>query len=197
MDQLTRLYIPPFFIENLKIWQGDDLRGGDGWRDRDFGRPEHPLQLQAQRRRQVSRRSHGYEQETVSGTNGRLKNRCYSADAPEGLAQKQRTSASACARRNSCNASLAGSVDRNSEPTGPVTWDIERMVSVGHVTVVRDDRRNHVDRAGTLLQSFLRLAIGLHAAKDIVRARCCRIVVEILGDALGAAATIESGQQSA
>jgi sulfur-oxidizing protein SoxY len=25
MDQLTRLYIPPFFIESLKIWQGDDL----------------------------------------------------------------------------------------------------------------------------------------------------------------------------
>ncbi len=25
MDQLTRLYIPPFFIENLKIWQGDQL----------------------------------------------------------------------------------------------------------------------------------------------------------------------------
>jgi sulfur-oxidizing protein SoxY len=25
MDQITRLYVPPFFIENLKIWQGDDL----------------------------------------------------------------------------------------------------------------------------------------------------------------------------
>ena len=25
MDQLTRLYIPPFFIDNLKIWQGSDL----------------------------------------------------------------------------------------------------------------------------------------------------------------------------
>ncbi len=25
MDQVTRLYVPPFFIENLKIWQGDDL----------------------------------------------------------------------------------------------------------------------------------------------------------------------------
>lgn len=25
MDQLTRLYIPPFFIENLKMWQGDEL----------------------------------------------------------------------------------------------------------------------------------------------------------------------------
>src|ERR1700690_1904370 len=25
MDQLTRLYVPPFFIENLKIWEGNDL----------------------------------------------------------------------------------------------------------------------------------------------------------------------------
>jgi sulfur-oxidizing protein SoxY len=25
MDQLTRLYVPPFFIDNLKIWQGGDL----------------------------------------------------------------------------------------------------------------------------------------------------------------------------
>jgi len=25
MDQLTRQYIPPFFIDNLKIWQGDEL----------------------------------------------------------------------------------------------------------------------------------------------------------------------------
>jgi sulfur-oxidizing protein SoxY len=25
MDQLTRLYIPPFFIDSLKIWQGDEL----------------------------------------------------------------------------------------------------------------------------------------------------------------------------
>jgi len=25
MDQLTRLYVPPFFIQTLKIWQGDDL----------------------------------------------------------------------------------------------------------------------------------------------------------------------------
>jgi sulfur-oxidizing protein SoxY len=25
MDQLTRLYIPPFFIDNVKIWQGDEL----------------------------------------------------------------------------------------------------------------------------------------------------------------------------
>src|SRR6202042_3949641 len=27
MDQLTRLYVPPFFIEDLKIWQGDELVG--------------------------------------------------------------------------------------------------------------------------------------------------------------------------
>src|ERR1700726_968453 len=25
MDQVTRLYVPPLFIDNLKLWQGDDL----------------------------------------------------------------------------------------------------------------------------------------------------------------------------
>ena len=25
MDQLTRQYVPPFFIDNLKVWQGDEL----------------------------------------------------------------------------------------------------------------------------------------------------------------------------
>ncbi len=25
MDQVTRLYIPPFFVQSLKIWQGDEL----------------------------------------------------------------------------------------------------------------------------------------------------------------------------
>jgi sulfur-oxidizing protein SoxY len=25
MDQLTRLYIPAFFVQSLKVWQGDDL----------------------------------------------------------------------------------------------------------------------------------------------------------------------------
>jgi sulfur-oxidizing protein SoxY len=25
MDQLTRLYVPPFFVETLEVWQGDDM----------------------------------------------------------------------------------------------------------------------------------------------------------------------------
>jgi sulfur-oxidizing protein SoxY len=25
MDQVTRLYIPPFFVHSLKVWQGDQL----------------------------------------------------------------------------------------------------------------------------------------------------------------------------
>jgi sulfur-oxidizing protein SoxY len=25
MDQLTRLYVPPFFVHDMKVWQGDDL----------------------------------------------------------------------------------------------------------------------------------------------------------------------------
>ena len=47
MDQVTRLYVPPFFIENLKIWQGDDLvmamEGGIAISED----PDHPFQLSA------------------------------------------------------------------------------------------------------------------------------------------------------
>jgi sulfur-oxidizing protein SoxY len=25
MDQVTRLYIPPFFVHSLKVWEGDEL----------------------------------------------------------------------------------------------------------------------------------------------------------------------------
>ena len=72
MDQLTRLYIPPFFIENLKIWQGDDLVRDDGWRDRDLGRSEHPFQLQAQWRRRSFASRPSIPARTYSGTNGRI-----------------------------------------------------------------------------------------------------------------------------
>src|ERR1700730_16911922 len=51
----------------------------------------------------------------------------------------------------------------------------------GHVAIVRNDRCDHVDRAGTFLQDFLRLTVRLHAAKDIVSARRRRVIVEVLG----------------
>ncbi len=58
---------------------GRRSRDGDGWRDRDLGRSEHPFQLQAQRRRQFSRRSASIPASICSRTNGRSRNRCCSS----------------------------------------------------------------------------------------------------------------------
>src|SRR5665213_2767402 len=77
MDQLTRLYVPPFFIENLKIWQGDDLvrRWTAASRSRKTrisvsttGRTGHPS---FGPRPPIPARK-------CSAANGRLKNRCCS-----------------------------------------------------------------------------------------------------------------------
>ena len=48
----------------------------------------------------------------------------------------------------------------------------------GNIAPVRQDGRDDVDRARTLLQGPARLLIGLHAGKDIVDPRRGRIVVE-------------------
>ena len=49
----------------------------------------------------------------------------------------------------------------------------------GDVAIIWQKRGNDIDRAGTLLERDLRLAVGLHAAKDVVYARRSWIVVEI------------------
>src|ERR1700740_1200879 len=49
----------------------------------------------------------------------------------------------------------------------------------GDVAIIWQKRGNHIDRAGTLLERNLRLAVGFHAAKDVVHARGSWIVVEI------------------
>ena len=56
MDQVTRLYVPPFFIETLEVWQGEDLvlalDGGIAISED----PQPPFQLPAKRLREFSRR---------------------------------------------------------------------------------------------------------------------------------------------
>src|SRR5436190_1392613 len=41
----------------------------------------------------------------------------------------------------------------------------------GNVAIIRQKRSNDIDRAGTLLERNLCLAVGFHAAKDVVHAR--------------------------
>ena len=129
MDQLTRLYVPPFFIENLKIWQGDDLvmamDGGIAISEDPNIRFNYKPNGAANFRAEAIDTSKDQFKDEWLIEKSMLSWRQFLTNS----AQKQRISASACARRNSCNAALACSVDRNSEPTGPVTWDIEIIVS--------------------------------------------------------------------
>ena len=94
------LYIPPFFIEKFKVWQGEELMVA---MDGGIAISEDP-------NIRFNYRPNGAEDFRVEGStrasmcsraNGRLKSRCYRRRRS---AQKQRISASACARRNSCSA---------------------------------------------------------------------------------------------
>ena len=77
MDQLTRLYIPPFFIENLKIWQGDtllvEMEGGIAIsEDPNLRFNFKPNGVDKFRVEAVT----DTEPESVPGRNGRWKSRC-------------------------------------------------------------------------------------------------------------------------
>ena len=54
-------------------------------------------------------------------------------------------------------------------------------VSARDIAVIGQQRGDDVDRAGALLDRLPRLAIGLHAAKDIFGARRGRIIVDVVG----------------
>src|SRR5262249_37114341 len=59
-----------------------------------------------------------------------------------------------------------------------------RQAQIGfgrNIAVIRQNRRDHVDRAGALLQRPPRFAIGLHAGENIVGARGGGIIVELGG----------------
>jgi quinoprotein dehydrogenase-associated SoxYZ-like carrier len=95
----------------------------DGRRHLDLGRPELPLQLRSQWRRDVPRRSQGHRRQAVpAGVAG-------DRDVTPDRFQKQRTSASACARRRSFSALLACSVVRNWEPRSPMVCAMLSTVS--------------------------------------------------------------------
>ena len=171
-DQVTLLYIPAHFVDELSVWQGDALLfsmvGGISISED----PNFRFDFIPERRRGIPRRRQGYRRQAVpAGVAG---------DRDVALRQKQRTSASACARRRSLSAVLACSVVRNCAPRSPV---ICAMLSNGlgrDVALVGQHRGDDVDRAGALLERAPRVAIRLHAGEDVVGARDGRIVVEIL-----------------
>ena len=45
MDQVTQLYVPAFFVNELRLWQDDSLVLDDGRRHFNFGRSQYPVHL--------------------------------------------------------------------------------------------------------------------------------------------------------
>ncbi len=122
MNQVTRLYIPAFFVNDLKIWQGKDLilamKGGISISEN----PEHSFRLSAERHGAVPGQSGRYQEGRLHGPMAR---RAFGHVAPRRRpiagAQKQRTSASACARRSRLTASRDWAGERNMAPNRPGT----------------------------------------------------------------------------
>ncbi len=131
MDQLTRLYVPPFFIENLKIWQGDELvvtmDGGIAISEdpnirfnyKPNGAANFRVEAVDTSKERVQGRMADREIDALVGIRFERHIGLRNSEFPLPPARGGIPAAPA----------LACSVDRNSEPTGPVTWDIERMVS--------------------------------------------------------------------
>ena len=75
MDQVTRLYVPPFFVETLEVWQGDDLvlalDGGIAISED----PNLRFNYRPKRLRELPREGASIRARTFSKANGRLRNR--------------------------------------------------------------------------------------------------------------------------
>ncbi len=128
MDQVTQLYIPPFFVNQVKLWQDDSPVSGRGRRNLDFGRPQHPVHLYFERRETLPGRGQGYRR---SRLRARMDGRRFGHVRRLGSSrlQKHLTSASAWARRRSFRALAACSEVRNCPPRLPRTCDMLSTVS--------------------------------------------------------------------
>ena len=112
MDQVTQLYVPAFFVNELRLWQDDSLVLTHGRRHFDFGRSQYQVHLRVERREALPCRSKGHRGTRLPA---RMEGRQF-RDLMRHAArcrQKQRTSASACARRRSLSALVACSDVRN------------------------------------------------------------------------------------
>ena len=116
MDQISRLYMPAYFVQDLKIWQGDELLLA---MEGSIGISEDPNI----RFSYVPNGTQAFRVEVVDTDNrvvqGRVAVRSAGDVAIRRDDQKQRTSASAWARRRSLVAVLACSGERNMVPNSP------------------------------------------------------------------------------
>ena len=128
MDQVTQLYIPAFFVNELRLWQDDSLvltmEGGISISED----PNIRFTYVSNGAKTFPRRGKGYRGTRLPA---RMEDRRF-RDLTRGLRaapQKQRTSASAWARLSSLSALVACSDVRNCPPRFPRTCDMLSTVS--------------------------------------------------------------------
>jgi sulfur-oxidizing protein SoxY len=124
-DQVTLLYVPAFFIKELRVRQGDELvLAMDGGIS--ISENQYPVQLSAERRRHLPGRGDRHRRPCI---HKRVAGRARNVIVRRCDRQKQRTSASAWARRSSSTATFAYSVERNWLPSVPGTCTMLSTVS--------------------------------------------------------------------
>ena len=74
-DQVSLLYIPANFVDELRVWQGDALLFTHASRDFDIGRSELPLHLHSQRCHDVQSRGPRHRGQSVPAASGRRAHR--------------------------------------------------------------------------------------------------------------------------
>ena len=182
MDQVTQLYVPAFFVNELRVWQDDSLVLVDGRRHFDFGRSQHSVHLRPERREAFPCRGKGHRGPRLPDEwkVDRFRDLMRSAAWQRPRPQKHRTSASAWARRSSLSAlRLFG----RAELPAKISPDL-RHAQHGFrrdIAFIGHQRRDNVDRTGALLDRLPRLAVRLQAAENVFGTRRRRIIVDVLG----------------
>ena len=111
MDQVTQLVHPGLLCQRAAALAGRQPGADDGRRHLDFGRSQSPVHLCLERREALPRRGQGYRRTCLPA---RMADRRFPrCDRRTAAVQKQRTSASACARLSSLSALAACSDVRN------------------------------------------------------------------------------------
>ncbi len=179
MDQITQLYVPAFFVNELRLWQDDSLvltmEGGISISED----PNIRFTYVSNGAKTLPRRGEGHRRTRLPA---RMEGRRFrDLTSAACSAQKQRTSASACARLSSLSALAACSEVRNGAAhISPDLRHAEHRFG-GDIALIGHERSDNIDRTGALLDRLPRLAIRLQATEYVFNARRRRIIVEVLG----------------
>ena len=188
MDQVTQLYIPAFFVNELRVWQDDSSGAGDGRRNFDFRGSEYPVHLCPERREAVPRRGQGHRGPRIPE---RMEGRGLRHLTRHAVGSPRKASARCRSETPHFGFRLGAPqiVQRAIGLFGRAKLAAKIAPHLGHaqhgfggdVAIIRQQRREDIDRAGALIDRLPGFAVGFHAAEHILHPRIRRIIVDVIG----------------